>query len=113
MTPSSCIGQGYLLSTGTQGRGSDRETIMPAGSATPVKRGHAPSPEAVKQQWHKWVAVRDAHCAGHPWRYSKHQLAYHYTQGAHRSVEHHAAKSSAACHPAEADKNFECTSGHR
>jgi hypothetical protein len=47
----------------------------------PAKSGEAPSPEAVRQQWHKWVAVRDAHCAGHPWRYSKHQLAYHYTQG--------------------------------
>lgn len=25
------------------------------------------------------MAIRDAPCAGHPWRYSKHQLAYHYT----------------------------------
>lgn len=25
------------------------------------------------------VAIRDAPCAGHPWRYSKHQLVYHYT----------------------------------
>jgi hypothetical protein len=28
---------------------------------------------------HAQVAIRDAPCAGHPWRYSKHQLAYHYT----------------------------------
>ena len=28
---------------------------------------------------HVQVAIRDAPCAGHPWRYSKHQLAYHYT----------------------------------
>ena len=56
-----------------------------AGAMKAVKSGEAPSPEAVKLQWHKWVAVRDAHCAGHPWRYSKHQLAYHYTQGVHWS----------------------------
>jgi len=56
--------------------------LMPcAGLAKQAKPGETPSPEAVRQQWHKWVAARDAHCAGHPWRYSKHQLSYHYTQG--------------------------------
>ena len=37
--------------------------------------------EAVRQCWRKWVAVRDVPCAGHPWRFSKHQLEYHYTHG--------------------------------
>lgn len=31
-----------------------------------------------QHEQHAQVAIRDAPCAGHPWRYSKHQLAYHY-----------------------------------
>lgn len=30
--------------------------------------------------WLKWVAVRDAICPCHPWRYCEQQLEYHYTK---------------------------------
>lgn len=36
--------------------------------------------EAVRARWEKWVAVRDAPCPGHPRRFYKDQLEYHYTQ---------------------------------
>lgn len=38
-----------------------------------------PSREAVRARWRQWVAVRDAPCPGHPWRYSDLQIRYHYT----------------------------------
>ena len=41
--------------------------------------GLPPSREAVRARWRQWVAVRDAPCPGHPWRYSDAQLRYHYT----------------------------------
>ena len=62
-----------------------RHDMAPGVARLAVKAGEPPSPVAMRQQWQKWVAVRDAHCAGHPWRYSKHQLAYHYTQGDRRA----------------------------
>lgn len=39
-----------------------------------------PSMRAVAANWRAWVAVRDAPCPGHPWRYSEEQLTYHYTR---------------------------------
>ncbi|KAK9811662.1 hypothetical protein WJX72_007918 [[Myrmecia] bisecta] len=39
-----------------------------------------PSFNAVRRRWHKWVAIRDAPCPGHPWRYTRDQLEYHYTR---------------------------------
>ena len=33
-------------------------------------------------QWKKWVAVREALCPCHPWRYCEDQLEYHYTKRA-------------------------------
>lgn len=35
--------------------------------------------EAMRKQWPKWVAVRDAPFPGHPWRYPEAMIAYHYT----------------------------------
>lgn len=32
------------------------------------------------KRWLKWVAVRDALCPCHPWRYGEDQLEYHYTK---------------------------------
>ena len=49
-------------------------------SAERGSAGDGPSYEAVRRRWEKWVAVRDAPFPGHPWKYSKHQLEYHYTR---------------------------------
>ncbi|KAK9826497.1 hypothetical protein WJX81_006518 [Elliptochloris bilobata] len=48
-------------------------------NAADAAGGRPPSREAVRARWRQWVAVRDAPCPGHPWRYSDAQLHYHYT----------------------------------
>lgn len=55
---------------------SDSSQGVAAGNIWPML---APSTASVRAQWRKWVAIRDAPCAGHPWRYPNHQLTYHYT----------------------------------
>jgi hypothetical protein len=57
--------------------------LLPAGASAaelPEVSEEEISADAVKRRWQKWVAVRDAPFPGHPWRYSKHQLEYHYTR---------------------------------
>ena len=38
-----------------------------------------PTRELVRERWQRWVAVRDAPYPGHPFRYPKQMLEYHYT----------------------------------
>lgn len=38
-----------------------------------------PCMHAVRASWKKWVAVRDAPCSGHFWRYPNEMIEYHYT----------------------------------
>ncbi|KAL4458499.1 hypothetical protein ABPG75_013364 [Micractinium tetrahymenae] len=45
-----------------------------------LERESKPSMRAVAANWRAWVAVRDAPCPGHPWRYSQEQIEYHYTR---------------------------------
>ena len=40
----------------------------------------AEMPTKPSNAWQKWVAVRDAICPCHPWRYCTSQLEYHYTK---------------------------------
>ena len=35
--------------------------------------------QSMAARWQRWVAVRDAPCPGHPWRYRPSMLQYHYT----------------------------------
>lgn len=49
------------------------------GSPPPAGIGGKPSMAAVRAGWKRWVAVRDAPFPGHPWRYCKRQIEYHYT----------------------------------
>jgi len=41
--------------------------------------GDLPEMNDVRAGWEKWLAVRDAAAPGHPYRYSKEQILYHYT----------------------------------
>lgn len=52
---------------------------LPESSSSSGSDEDAPTAEAVRASWEKWVAVRDAPCPGHPRRFSKDQLEYHYT----------------------------------
>ena len=45
--------------------------------------------DAVCKRWRKWVAVRDAPCPGHSWRYSACQIEYHYTHSAQVPLPEH------------------------
>ncbi len=38
-----------------------------------------PTRKSVASRWQRWLAVRDAPFPGHPWRYPKAMLEYHYT----------------------------------
>ena len=33
----------------------------------------------IASRWQRWAAVRDVPCPGHPWRYCRAMLQYHYT----------------------------------
>lgn len=41
--------------------------------------GKLPEMKDVRAGWEKWLAVRDAAAPGHPYRYDKQQILYHYT----------------------------------
>lgn len=62
------------------GSASPTNTLSPSSSTSSVgSDDEAPTAEAVRASWEKWVAVRDAPYPGHPRRFSKDQLEYHYT----------------------------------
>lgn len=57
-----------------------QSTLLPSSSTSSVgSEEEVPTAEAVRTSWEKWVAVRDAPCPGHPRRFSRDQLEYHYT----------------------------------
>ena len=61
--------------------------LAPAGSQGPQPEGRRSSGsqerpltrQLMRSRWQRWVAVRDAPCPGHPWRYCPAMLQYHYT----------------------------------
>ena len=50
------------------------DSLGGAQEAPQIQAGEQPSREAVAARWQRWVAVRDAPCPGHPWRYSREQV---------------------------------------
>lgn len=44
-----------------------------------VEKKDLPGMKDVRAGWEKWLAVRDAAAPGHPYRYSRDQILYHYT----------------------------------
>jgi hypothetical protein len=78
MRGSSCDLPG-VLDGGSRESSSSPPSPNGNGSPKQLRSQRVPAAGEIRTQWKKWVAIRDAPCAGHPWRYSKHQLAYHYT----------------------------------
>ncbi|PSC71268.1 hypothetical protein C2E20_5393 [Micractinium conductrix] len=68
---------GHAHSSSAGGFGSPGSS---ASRRSSLEREGRPSMRAVAANWRAWLAVRDAPCPGHPWRYSEEQITYHYTR---------------------------------
>ncbi|CAK0784373.1 hypothetical protein CVIRNUC_007577 [Coccomyxa viridis] len=87
VNPMSSTTQAYLQMASRSARHPSMDNLAEAGSQSPHLEGRRSSGsqerpltrQLMRSRWQRWVAVRDAPCPGHPWRYCPAMLQYHYT----------------------------------